>query len=296
MRLIVGYLATPSGDDGLALGVQLAQSLGASLDICLVLPPEQPVAAKAPADISYESILHKQAQQWLAEAELTVDHKILVRTHIRYDDSFAAGLLAAAEEFCADMIVVGAAHDGLLGRHSIGSISNELLHCASVSLALAPKGFRHGSAPTLREVTCAVGSQSGSEALLGTAYTLCKLSLAPLRLLSLVSLDRKIGETTSDLAERKENVATAQRQLELAQQSLPQEVSVTVLVADGSSIEDAVSSLEWHSGDIVVVGSSRLASPRRVFLGSTASKMLRVLPVPMIVVPSANLSPTTAND
>jgi nucleotide-binding universal stress UspA family protein len=33
------------------------------------------------------------------------------------------------------------------------------------------------------------------------------------------------------------------------------------------------------------VGSSRLAQPRRLFLGSTAAKILRELPVPMVVVP-----------
>jgi nucleotide-binding universal stress UspA family protein len=34
-----------------------------------------------------------------------------------------------------------------------------------------------------------------------------------------------------------------------------------------------------------MVGSSRLAQPRRLFLGSTAAKMLRVLQVPMVVIP-----------
>ena len=58
-----------------------------------------------------------------------------------------------------------------------------------------------------------------------------------------------------------------------------------VVVGRGDSIEDAVAQLDWEPGEIVVVGSSRLAQPRRLFLGSTAAKMLRELPVPMIVVP-----------
>jgi len=32
-------------------------------------------------------------------------------------------------------------------------------------------------------------------------------------------------------------------------------------------------------------GSSRLAEKNRIFLGSTANKVLRALPVPMVVVP-----------
>ncbi|HWV50485.1 MAG TPA: universal stress protein, partial [Microbacterium sp.] len=43
--------------------------------------------------------------------------------------------------------------------------------------------------------------------------------------------------------------------------------------------------LGWLPGEVVLVGSSRLAQPRRLFLGSTAAKMLHELPVPMIVVP-----------
>ena len=57
------------------------------------------------------------------------------------------------------------------------------------------------------------------------------------------------------------------------------------MVARGDSIEDAVSQLSWEPGELAVVGSSRLAQPRRLFLGSTAAKMLHELPVPMVVVP-----------
>ena len=57
------------------------------------------------------------------------------------------------------------------------------------------------------------------------------------------------------------------------------------MAARGATIEEAVRALDWHDGEIVLVGSSRLATPHHLFLGSTAAKMLRELPVPMIVVP-----------
>ena len=56
-------------------------------------------------------------------------------------------------------------------------------------------------------------------------------------------------------------------------------------VVDGRTVEDAVSKLDWRDGDLIMVGSSRLSAPKRLFLGSTAAKMLRVLDVPMVVVP-----------
>ncbi|MGZ5397853.1 MAG: universal stress protein, partial [Mycobacterium sp.] len=56
-------------------------------------------------------------------------------------------------------------------------------------------------------------------------------------------------------------------------------------IVDGRTVEEAVSKLEWHDGDLIMVGSSRLSAPKRLFLGSTSAKMLRVLDVPMMVVP-----------
>ena len=56
-------------------------------------------------------------------------------------------------------------------------------------------------------------------------------------------------------------------------------------VAEGRSIEAAIDKLTWDDGEIVLIGSSRLARSRSIFLGTTANKMLRSLPVPMVVVP-----------
>lgn len=60
---------------------------------------------------------------------------------------------------------------------------------------------------------------------------------------------------------------------------------MTATVVNGPTVEAAVNKLEWQDGDVIMVGSSRLSAPRRIFLGSTAAKMLRVLEVPMVVVP-----------
>ena len=67
--------------------------------------------------------------------------------------------------------------------------------------------------------------------------------------------------------------------------ALPAECAVTSVVGHGESLEDAVQGLEFEDSEIVLIGSSRLAQPKRLFLGHTASKIMRALPVPMIVWP-----------
>ena len=56
-------------------------------------------------------------------------------------------------------------------------------------------------------------------------------------------------------------------------------------VAHGRTIEEAIDDLEWDEGEIMIVGSSRLAEKNKLFIGSTANKVLLALPVPMVVVP-----------
>jgi nucleotide-binding universal stress UspA family protein len=58
-----------------------------------------------------------------------------------------------------------------------------------------------------------------------------------------------------------------------------------IVVAKGRTIEEAVDRLDWEDGEILLFGSSRLAQHRATFLGTTANRILRALPVPMIVVP-----------
>ncbi|MGB3369454.1 MAG: universal stress protein [Rhodococcus sp. (in: high G+C Gram-positive bacteria)] len=286
MRLIVGYQATPSGEDGIALAAVLARTFNATLDICIVLPCERPVPSKAPVEVAYDDILVQQATEWLAEAMALVPDDIEAEGQLLFDESFARGLIDIATERDADMIVVGAASDGLLGRHAIGSVTSELLHVAHVPLALAPRGTRHSQVERLRGITCAVGNRPGAEVLTDTAFELSAEAHLPLRLVSLVSIDsRAAGEDTHTHAARERDMAKADDNLRKAIESLPTGTEVESIVAEGNGIEKAVSSLEWHDGDVLMVGSSRLGQPRRLFLGSTAAKILRVLPVPMIVVP-----------
>lgn len=289
MRLIVGYQATPSGADGIALGATLARSLQASLDICLVLPQERPVPSKAPVEAAYDDILIDRATAWLDEALTLVPDDVQARAHLLFDESFAQGLLDAArsgacgttegdDEFDTYMIVVGAAGDGLLGRHSIGTVTSDLLHVAHVPLALAPRGYRHSPPQRIREITCAIGNRPGAAELVEAATDLSVTAELPLRLLSLVSAEEQSTRGQSGLAKAEEVLRTVRAEL-------PAGSDVQLRVAEGSGIEKAASSLDWHDGDVLMVGSSRLAQPHRLFLGSVAAKMLRVVPVPMIVVP-----------
>ncbi|MFG6504648.1 universal stress protein [Microbacterium sp. P05] len=280
--IVVGYTATDAGADALALGARLARATGSALEIVLVLPDESR-SVITPPDAGYTQHVRDQAERWLAEASeaVTAAHP---RGAVRYGESFAAGLVNAAHEFGARVIVIGAANGGLRGRHRLGSVASELLHSSDVPVALAPEGFRQAdTAVGLSRVTAAVGTRAGADVLLEESIALAAAASVPLRLVSLEPLDLPAGLDTG--AVRVLSDTHAETVLERARETLPTDIASSATVAHGESIEDAVGDLEWLPDEIAVVGSSRLAQPRRLFLGTTAAKMLHELPVPLLVVP-----------
>ena len=283
MKILVAYLATSGGADAVVLGARLARTLGTDLEIAMVLPPER-VVPLAPTG-NYESVLAKQAADWLAEAAKLVADDVAVTTSISYAESSAEGLITAAEGINAEAIVVGGGGGGLVGSHSLGSVVNELLHSSPIPIVLAPRGTRHSTIDRVREVTCAVGDRPGADLLLSTAVRAAAAAGTPLRLVSLVALDSVGDGHKSDDAALEEARVHAHETVERVKSKLPDDIEVTWSVVDGPSVEAAVNKLDWHDGDVIMVGSSRLGQARRLFLGSTAAKMLRVLQVPMVVVP-----------
>jgi nucleotide-binding universal stress UspA family protein len=287
MKLVVGYLATPGGADAVALGVRLARTLGAELELCIVLPADRGGVARLSVG-DFDALLTEQAQKWLNEAAVPSD--VVARSHVSFSESFADGLINEIARLEADAIVVGGAGGGLAGPLSLGSVVNELLHSSPVPVAVAPRGTRHSDVERVREVTCAIGERQGADLLLRTAVRFSKAAGTPLRLASLVALDPTFGQLRGDTdAVRERALAHAQQTLEAAKEALPEAIPVTSTIVDGPTVEDAVSKLDWRDGDLIMVGSSRLSAPKRLFLGSTAAKMLRVLDVPMMVVPRDQL-------
>jgi nucleotide-binding universal stress UspA family protein len=276
---VVAYEATDRGREALQFGIALARLTGAELRICLVLPRPATVPSKVAAgDAEYQSLLLEQAQEWLDEAAETTPADVTATTHALHAESTAEGLLQAAERFESDRIVVGAARAGLLGRFSIGTVASALLHASPVPVALAPRGYR---APRgVSRVSCAIGTRPGWESLLDSMVAISEGLDVELRFVTLVRVDAAHDDAAVDAAAHLATVLDYFR--DRADFSGP----LTTAVGEGDDIEDAVEGMDWRGDEIVFVGSSRLASPSRLFLGSTANRMLRTLPVPLVVVPA----------
>lgn len=280
--IVVGYTATDAGRDAVRLAARVAKALEASLHIVLVLPSEGTRSPIVPPERSYETYLRGQAREWLNTAATFVPEGITRAAHVRFAESFAEGLIGAAEEFAAGLIVIGAANGARFGRHHLGSVAQELLHSSPVPVLLAPTGVAATEAPITR-VTTMLGTRPGADYLLEKTVDLAAAFAAPVRLVSLLTVDLPAGmprdEAFTNGSEHADAVLAA------ARENLPNDLAIEGRLAAGTSVENAVTHIDWDDDEIAVVGSSRLAQPRRLFLGSTAAKMLHELPVPLIVVP-----------
>lgn len=298
MRYVVGYVPNQHGIDALNLAVTLGRSRGAHLDIVVVIRAEaQGVSGRAVPGRRYLEELEEQATEWLEEAFTRIPEGMSIKGHVRFADSVAEGLIEAALDPElgpeARLIALGAAEHGLRGRFTVGTAASALLHSSPVPVALAPTEYE--PQPAITRVTCATGTRQGAEVLVDVAIAAAARRRVPLRLMSLVTLDAKHWDeehhaNTDDAEEHAVQLA------EKARRELPVECPVTSVIGAGRTVEDCVSALEFTDSEMVLVGSSRLAGPRRLFLGPSAMKMLRALPVPMIVVPRDYVLPEDEPD
>lgn len=281
MRYIIGYAPNKHGEEAVALASALASTQDAELRIVDVLDKPAPADAAFVEERAVQETRAGWAAERLSQALLRVCDGVSATAEVVYADSVAEGLIVAARDTDAALIIVSAARNGPLKRITIGSVANALLHASPVPVALVPSGYEQP--PSISRMTAAVGSREGARTLLEVAVEAASRRRVPLRLLSLIALD--FDESTDHEFALNAARTHARIVLDEAVASVGAQLDVTSTVAEGSTIENAVESLSWNDGEIVIIGSSRLAEHRRIFMGNTAHKLLRALPVPLIVVP-----------
>jgi len=283
MHLTVGYLATPTGDDGVALAGALAKTFGATVDVVLVVREEFPDGH--PGRAEYQQLLVRKGEEWVAKAVSTLAADgVSANSTVLVGDSFAESLVEFAEQKSSDLIVVGGARDGFFGGHTVGPVTGALLHSSPIPVALAPRGYAEDPDDSIAAITAAIPTKPGDDNPLPFALTLASAGGLGIRMLSLVSADN-LTEAASAREVRQLQVSAAEANLVVAARAVPDAPEIESLVADGTTLESALKKLNWDDGDLLVVGSSRFAAPRRIFLGSTAARILAGVDVPVIVVP-----------
>jgi nucleotide-binding universal stress UspA family protein len=289
MNYLVGLTADRGGRDALALGRMLARTGDVTLTVCIVLPEVWGHPSLARVDAEYASFLASYAEDTIAEAREFVGGAVRAEYVSTSARTATEGLVTTATQTEADLLVLGSARHGPFGRFAVGSVTNEMLHTAPVPVALTPRGFSPSSEARLRRITCAFAGSTRSRTAFEAAVQLSRRHELPLRLITLVVRDRQmypsqVGYSAERLVAEQWR-AQAEEAQNRALSTLPEDVRVETGIVSGRNWEEALDSLPWEEGEVLVVGSSRLGPVRRVFLGSNSTKIVRSSPVPVIVIP-----------
>lgn len=288
---LVGYTPDHAGQEALALAKSMTAHTGSSIVVCNITPGVwgHPSFGNS-VDQEYGQFLDEHATKALDRARAQLGDMPNAR-FIKYGASSATvGLTEAAKQEGADVIVLGSSRSGSSGRLSMGSVSSEIMHVAEVPVAMAPRDYRTVQAAPISRLTCAY---SGLEAASGTVLEALGMSTAlgvPLRLVSFAVRDRQMYPSFVGYHAEEQIAAEwriqAQAALErVSKQLAGHEPPVEISVAEGETWEDALSNLEWLSGEVLALGSSRMGVIQRVFLGSNAGKIMRASHVPVMVLP-----------
>ncbi|SER62266.1 universal stress protein [Corynebacterium cystitidis] len=282
-KLLVGYTATDVGEDALRLGIALARGRDVSLEIVMIIPEDNVFGGVYPHQRGYGSILERQLATWLDEAAQMVPPDIHATTRLYPGDSEENGLLSSADELDCDLIIIGGRRGSIFPRFEMGSCANALLHSANRPVVLAPKNYSD-EGPIAR-MTSFFGPQPGANNLVRHSVDRASRRGIPLRLISLYVDSESRTKQRPETVERALKEFAGPVSTTLAMDMI-RRGEATAVAATGKTVEDAISGIEWHENDIAVVGSSRLAVKGRLFIGSTTTKILRHIPVPLVVIPS----------
>lgn len=289
MKLVVGVADDATSIDAVAYAATLAKTFNAHVTI---------VTVSATADEYINDHLDPRMSQGRSDeqarlvdglAEVLATHDVRAQTVVHHHRSLGTGLSEIAADLDADMVVVGSGPGGSIGRFSMGSTTNALLHRSAVPLALVPNGYARHPVPRVGRVLVAFAQGQEGEAALARGAALARAAGVPLRVLTILVRHRVFG---SDLgADAEGGVLTASLEMLREHQTHALaltdtdglEISNDVLVGD--SPQAAMSREDWEGGDLLVVASGSGGLLKRVFLGDTNYKILRASTVPTLVLP-----------
>jgi nucleotide-binding universal stress UspA family protein len=292
---VVGF--SPHKDDhgAIALACQLARSDQDDVHVVAVVPQGWPTAVAGDTDREFEAWAAEQGRAAVADATaLLAEHPDVGST-----TSWVAGrsvpqaLLDRAAQQDAGLIVVGSGDDGALGRIALTSKVDRLLHSSPLPLAIAPRGYQAAPDARVTRVTVGFRGDDATWALLDRVVEILRRVDASVRLVTFAvraptMYPARVSRAEDPVHEqwrRQAEQGLAEAVEHLTSLSLDRH-QIEAHVAAGRSWAEAMEAIDWREGDILVVGSSSTHRLAQVFLGSSAAKIVRLSPVPVIVVPA----------
>jgi nucleotide-binding universal stress UspA family protein len=183
----------------------------------------------------------------------------------------------------AQLIVVGSAHRGRIGRVLAGDVTAGTLHGAPCPVLVAPAGYaRHGGG--LDTIGVGFDGSPESRAALELAHELAKAAGARLRVIDVVVPPDPGGSFPAYRPDWEEHARIRREEAEARLGEVLAELGdmATGDVAFGRPARELA--YEANHLDLLVMGSRGYGPVRRLMLGSTSGRLVHEAPCPVLVL------------
>ena len=296
MTIIAGFSSSRQGSAPINLAKQIADTTGEKVIAAAVVERALPPGVD-PIEDEYRGFLASRASASLERVVEQVRGDLDITVTVHHSTSIPNGLMELADQHSADVVVVGSSSSGLLGRVTLGSVTDRLVHTSQVPVALAPRGYPSSPVP-IQRLTAGYGGAADAVGLIAASAERAQQWKVRLRIASFTvppftlfagSIEHSAEElVVQQWISRTMDAAVKQLGDARATVSIP---DVDVVIGTGTGWREAVDDIAWESGDLLLLGSGAAGPMAHVFLGTAAAKILRHAPVPVMIVPRRHTAP-----
>jgi nucleotide-binding universal stress UspA family protein len=278
-RIIVGVDGREGGRDALALAARLARLFGG--DLVAVNAYAYDLFSHRGTTPDLESIVHGNAQDLIAGELERVG--VEAQAVALPDASPGRALQLAAKRHHGDLVVVGSAHHGPIGRVLAGDVTMGTLHGARCPVVVAPRDYA-ARGTDVHAIGVGLDGSPEARAAVELARALAVAGNASLRVIRVLAPSAPGGSAfmyRPDWAER------GQERRDEAQEELDAVVAELGEIATGELVVgDPATELAYAGNDLdlLVTGSRGYGPALRLMLGSTSTRLVRSAPCPVLVL------------
>ena len=182
MTIIAAFSSSRKGTAPLNLAAQISRWTGDKVVAAAIV--ERPWPAKGdPIEEEYLRYVTSQASHAIDRVVSLLPGDLDIPTVVHQSTSIPTGLIELVAAHDARLVVVGSSSSGLLGRVSLGSVTERLVHTAAVPVAIAPRGYPLGP-ERIRRLTAAYGGEADINGLIASTAELATQWPVRLRIVS----------------------------------------------------------------------------------------------------------------
>jgi nucleotide-binding universal stress UspA family protein len=283
--IVTGYNGSDQSEDALALACVLARISKARLIVAFAY-----AGKSLPVKIGSAAIgttMRDEAQVVLDQALKRVPDDVSASALKLPHPSPAHALNDLVEREQADLLVLGSSSRGPIGRVLAGGMATRLLHGLPCAVAVAPAGFAQDERHAIETIGACYDGSAESELALGAAISLCEATDAELRVLTVLyppphSYQSHPGVYVPDFDP---TTGLGEDRIETALSRVPEKIKARGLARMGSPAKELAHEAQAEEVDLLVTGSRAYGPVGRVLLGGVATKLMRLAPCPLLVVP-----------